>query len=116
MAGTEVATSRHVTGRCLVLVALLASGCAPAISSSAGDATITAAVVTALLNNDQVDGTQVNVRTDGGVVYLEGTQSTSVAASEVVALARAVDGVRDVQAQIDVVGTAALATDNDGAH
>ncbi len=77
-------------------------GCGQTIDTTIGDAQITAAVKTALLNADTIDGTLVSVRTQAGVVYLEGVQPSPAAAAEVVSIVRGVTGVRDVQASLTV--------------
>jgi osmotically-inducible protein OsmY len=84
----------------LALVGVI--GCAQTIDTTIGDAQITAAVKTALLNTDTIDGTLVSVRTEGGVVYLQGVQPSPAAAAEVVSIVRSVTGVRDVQASLTV--------------
>lgn len=86
----------------MLILPLLAGGCAPAVDATAADAGITAAVVTALLNDSSVDGTLVNVRTEAGVVYLEGQQPTAGALMDVVDIAKRVAGVRDVQSSLTV--------------
>ncbi len=89
--------------RIAVLTTLLAAaGCATAIDTTMADATITAAVKTALLNDTTIDGTLVTVETSGGVVRLGGTQPTEEAAAAVVSIVRRVEGVRDVQSEIVV--------------
>jgi hyperosmotically inducible protein len=84
----------------IALLVLSTAACAPAIDATIHDATITAAVKTALLNADEVDGTLVTVRTDGATVYLGGEQPSPEAAAHVVTIVRGVDGVRDVQSEI----------------
>jgi osmotically-inducible protein OsmY len=96
-------TSTGVLIRLGVLVVLLAAmACARAIDATIGDAAVTAAVKTALLNDPSVDGTLVTVQTDGGVVQLGGTQPTADAAAAVVRIVRGVEGVRDVESKIEV--------------
>lgn len=88
--------------RLMLILPLLGVGCAPTVDATAADAGITAAVVTALLNDSSVDGTLVNVRTEAGVVYLEGQQPTTEAVADVVDIASGVEGVRDVQSSLTV--------------
>jgi len=84
----------------LALVGVI--GCAQTIDTTIGDAQITAAVKTALLNTDTIDGTLVSARAQAGVFYLRGVQPSPAAAAEVVAIVRGVTGVRDVQASLTV--------------
>lgn len=84
----------------LALVGVI--GCGQTIDTTIGDAQITAAVKTALLNADTIDGTLVSVRTQAGVVYLQGVQPSPEAAAEVVSIVRGVTNVRDVQASLTV--------------
>jgi hyperosmotically inducible protein len=107
--GINVAHLSRVTLRALVGAALLmASGCVHGDSipivdrGTVADAAITAAVKTALLNDARVDGTQIVVTTQAGVVRLAGSQASRDAAAEVVSIVRGVDGVRDVQSTITV--------------
>jgi osmotically-inducible protein OsmY len=75
------------------------------------DAKITAAVKTALLNDPRIDGTQVTVNTQAGVVRLGGSQPSRDAAAEVVSIVQGVDGVRDVQSSITVASGDAADSD-----
>jgi hyperosmotically inducible periplasmic protein len=87
--------------RIALLVCLsLAAACGRSIDTTIQDATITAAVTTALLNDTAIDGTLITVRTEAGVVYLTGTQPTPEAGERAVSLARSVQGVADVQSSI----------------
>ncbi len=117
-AGTKVAHLSRVTLRVLLAAALLmASGCAHGVSipivdpATVADAAITAAVKTALLNDARVDGTQIIVTTQSGIVRLEGSQPSRDAAAEVVSIVRGVDGVRDVQSTVTVAPGAAVDSD-----
>lgn len=56
----------------LSCVILVSAGCGQAIDATVHDATITAAVQTALLNDPGIDGTAIEVRTRAGIVYLAG--------------------------------------------
>ena len=99
----------------LMLTLAFMAGCARAVRmpvvdpATIADATITAAVTTALLNNPHIDGTQIAVRTEAGVVRLDGNQPTPQAAAEVVSIARDVQGVRDVQSAITVAAASEAA-------
>jgi hyperosmotically inducible protein len=103
--------------RALVLVAALAS---PAVTvgcgASAGgggainrpnandDATISTRVKTALLNEPGVNATDINVRSNGGVVTLTGEVPSNDEAQKAIATARRIPGVRDVKSELKVGG------------
>jgi hyperosmotically inducible protein len=97
--------------------AVVAVGCAHGASipvvdpATVADATITANVKTALLNDSRVDGTQVTISTQSGVVRLVGTQPSLEAAAQVVAIVQSVDGVREVQSSITVSPTSTADSD-----
>lgn len=86
----------------IVLLVALASGpaCSRTIDTTIQDATITAAVQTALLNDVSVDGARVDVRTDAGVVYLSGWVASAEEASRVLAIVRSVREVRGVESAL----------------
>jgi hyperosmotically inducible periplasmic protein len=91
----------------LVLVLLTAAvACSRTIDSTITDATITAGVKTALLNDTTIDGTRVQVRTEAGIVHLSGGVGSQQEAEYVVTLVRAVNGVREVRSSL-AVGDAA---------
>ena len=70
----------------------------------AQDLLITAAVKTALLNDQQVDGVRVDVETLEGVVTLSGVVPTAAGERRAIELARAVNGVVDVKSKLRVEG------------
>lgn len=101
-----------------LIAAMIATGaCARPVTfpvvdpATVADASITAAVKTALLNDSRIDATEVTVATQAGVVTLGGSQPSREAAAEVVSIVRSVEGVRDVQSNIRV--EAADAADSD---
>jgi hyperosmotically inducible protein len=82
-----------------LFVLVLASGCAvknvsPDIED---DATITARVKTALLNDQQLATTRIDVTTVDGVVTLSGPLKSPTDEQRAVEIARRVAGVRDVR-------------------
>jgi osmotically-inducible protein OsmY len=87
------------------LAMLGVAACAQTVDTTIRDAAITAAVTTALLNSDAIDGTLVSVRTEAGVVYVQGVQPSQAAAVEVESIVRGVNGVRDVQASVTVAAS-----------
>ena len=93
----------------LFLLVLLASCAFPACGSSirtmnAGaamdDATITARVKTALLNDEQVGATKIDVTTVGGVVTISGTVRNRAEEARAIELARKTPGVKDVKSTL----------------
>jgi len=86
----------------LACCVIAASSCAPVIDTTIPDAALTAAVTTALLNSDDIDGTLVSVRTQNSVVHLDGTQPSPEAVDRVLGIVRRVEGVRDVKSSIEV--------------
>ena len=106
--GTAVAPCIDVLLRIVLTCAVLAgSGCGATIDTTVSDASITAAVTTALLNDDRIDGTAIDVRTSGGVVRLTGAVASADDLSYVLALVRRVESVRAVESSI-VVDPAAV--------
>jgi len=85
----------------LVLVALL-SGCAATASRTHDDLTTTTQVKIALLNDPQVGGLRLDVKTFQGVVTLGGTVRSAADEQHAVALAKRIQGVRDVRSQLKV--------------
>ena len=73
-------------------------------SGTMDDATITARVKTALLNDTQVNATKIDVTTSNGVVNLSGTVRSKTEEDRAVQLARQVSGVREVKANLTVGG------------
>jgi len=64
------------------------------------DATVTARVKAALLNDPQVNATKVDVTTNGGIVTLTGTVRSKAEEARAIELARKVTGVRDVKSTL----------------
>ena len=84
-----------------VLAALLVAACGgKTISSTMDDATITARVKTALLNDTQLPATRINVSTSNGVVTMTGVVRSKADEDRAVQLARQVGGVKDVKSDL----------------
>lgn len=84
------------------VLALAVSACAgDATHRSTGayidDATITAAVKTKLIGDETVKARNINVDTYNGVVQLSGFVESRVEASQAIALAEEVEGVKSVK-------------------
>jgi hyperosmotically inducible protein len=86
-----------------LLVPLLAAGCGKSVGETIDDATVTARVKTALLNDDQVGGLGIDVDTFKGVVTLSGRVKTQAEADRAMQLARSVDGVTEVKSTLQVI-------------
>ena len=69
-------------------------------SGTMDDATITARVKTALLNDPEIGAVKIDVATHDGVVTLSGSVPTKRDEARAVDLARRVQGVRDVVSQL----------------
>ena len=75
-----------------------------AATDSATDLAITAQVKAALAADDQLSALGINVDTENGVVSLKGPAPTASAAERATVLAKAVDGVTDVNNMLTVSG------------
>jgi hyperosmotically inducible protein len=96
-------------GGCLLTLAfvfsLAAAACgAKPIGNTMDDATITAQVKTALLNDPQLNATKIDVSTSNGVVTISGTVKSQPEQQRAIQLARQVNGVRDVRSNLTVGG------------
>jgi osmotically-inducible protein OsmY len=89
-----------------ILVAVSAVACSHAVSTAFDDAAITAAVKTALLNDEEISGWTIDVETAQGVVTLRGMVGSSREEQRAIELLRAVPGVRDVRSQLQPVSAA----------
>lgn len=88
--------------------AVASSGCGSGggvhIQSASPDATVTARVKTALLNDTQINATKIDVTTSGGVVTLAGSVRSQADADRAVQLTRGTNGVKDVKSELHVGG------------
>jgi osmotically-inducible protein OsmY len=85
-----------------LLVPLVVAACAKTVGETIDDATITARVKTALLNDPQVGGLRIDVDTTLGVVTMSGVVRSQSEAERAVQLARGITGVRDVKSTLQV--------------
>lgn len=83
----------------LVLVVLLA-GCGATTSRTNDDLTTTTQVKIALLSDAQVGGLRLEVKTFQGVVTLAGTVRSAADEQHAIALAKRIQGVRDVRSEL----------------
>jgi hyperosmotically inducible protein len=87
----------------LVLVLpLLFAACGKSVGETIDDATITARVKTALLNDPQVAGTRIDVDTNLGVVTMSGIVKSREEEQRAVQVARGVSGVKEVKSTLQV--------------
>lgn len=91
-----------------LLLPLFAVACAGGrpVANTMDDATITARVKTVLLNDPQVNATKIDVSTSNGVVVMSGQVRSKAEEERAIQLARQVSGVKDVKANLTVVGSA----------
>jgi len=93
--------------RSIVAVALSAAllgacGGGKAVSSTIEDASITAQVKTALLNDTEINATRIDVSTANGVVTMSGSVASAAEQERAIQLVRQVSGVRDVRANLAI--------------
>jgi osmotically-inducible protein OsmY len=81
---------------------LPALGCGKTVGETVDDATITTRVKTALLNDPDVGGLKIDVDTFKGVVTLSGGVKTPAEQQKAIAIARRMDGVKDVKSTIQI--------------
>jgi hyperosmotically inducible periplasmic protein len=98
---------QHRTILSLALIALFIlpltfAACGKTVGETIDDATITARVKTALLNDPQVGGLKIDVDTTKGVVTMSGIVKSQAEEQRAVQLARQVDGVKDVKSTLQV--------------
>jgi osmotically-inducible protein OsmY len=86
----------------LLVLPLTFVACARTIDQTIDDATITARVKTALLNDPQIGVAKIDVDSANGVVTLSGTVKSEADAARAVGLARRAIGVTDVQSMLQV--------------
>ena len=75
-------------------------GMTPRIAPATDDATITVRVRTALLNDPVVHASEITVMAQNGVVILRGQVHGQPEANAAIAVARRIEGVRDVQSEL----------------
>jgi len=86
-----------------MLAAALLTACGGrTISTTMDDAAITAQVKTTLLNDTQLNATKIDVSTSNGIVTISGTVRSKPEQDRAVQLARQVNGVKDVRANLTV--------------
>jgi osmotically-inducible protein OsmY len=86
----------------LAPVAVSTAACGKTVGETIDDATITARVKTALLNDPDVGGLKIDVDTFKGVVTLSGSVKSQAEATRAVAVARNTSGVTDVKSTLQI--------------
>lgn len=81
---------------------LPAAGCGKTVGDTIDDATITTRIKTALLNDPDVGGLKIDVDTFKGVVTLSGAVKSTAEQQKAIAIARRMDGVRDVKSTLQI--------------
>jgi len=85
-----------------LLSPLFVAACGKSVGETIDDATITAQVKTALLNDPVVAGLKIDVDTFKGVVTLSGAVKSAAERDKAIALARPVKGVKDVKSTLQI--------------
>jgi len=86
----------------LLVLPLTFAACGKSVGETIDDATISARVKTALLNDPQVGGMKIDVDTTQGVVTMSGIVKSQTEADRAVQLARQANGVKDVKSTLQV--------------
>jgi len=92
----------------LLIAPILTAACGKTVGETIDDATITARVKTALLNEPEI-GTggvfKIDVDTFKGVVTLSGAVKSAEERDRAIAIARKIKGVTDVKSTLQITGT-----------
>jgi osmotically-inducible protein OsmY len=82
------------------LFVVACGGLTPRIAPATDDATITVRVRTALLNDPVVHASEIDVMAQNGIVFLRGQVHGQAEANAAIAVARRIQGVKDVQSEL----------------
>jgi osmotically-inducible protein OsmY len=90
----------------IVALQVMLTGCAGSVGSprvvpATDDQSVTARVRAALLNDRVVHGNEITVAAQGGVVVLSGQVHGAEEANAAIAIARRVEGVKDVRSELE---------------
>lgn len=83
-------------------VPLVLAGCGKSVQDTIDDATITARVKTALLNDTDVQAFRIDVDTFKGVVTLSGRVKTKAEEEKAIAVAQKINGVVSVKSALQI--------------
>ena len=86
----------------LIVLPLTVAACSKTVDATLDDATITARVKTALLNDPQVGAMKIDVDTTQGVVTLSGIVKSQADASRAIQLAKQAAGANDVKSALQI--------------
>jgi hyperosmotically inducible periplasmic protein len=86
----------------IVTATVFTAACGKSVGETIDDAGITAQVKTALLNDPDVGGLRIDVDTSKGLVTLSGVVKSKDEEAKAIAIARKVDGVKDVKSTLQV--------------
>ena len=92
--------SRNHVAIVFSLFVVACGGLTPRIAPATDDASITVRVRTALLNDPVVHGSEIDVTAQNAVVFLRGQVHGQTEANAAIAVARRVEGVKDVQSEL----------------
>jgi osmotically-inducible protein OsmY len=87
----------------ILIAPMFLTACGKSVGETIDDSTITAQVKTSLLNDKDVGGLRIDVDTFKGIVTLSGAVKTAAERDKAVALARTIDGVKDVKSTLQIV-------------
>ena len=92
--------SRTYVAIAFSLFVVACGGMTPRIVPNTSDESITVRVRTALLNDPVVHASEINVAAQNGVVVLRGQVHGQAEANAAIAVARRIEGVKDVQSEL----------------
>jgi hyperosmotically inducible periplasmic protein len=92
--------SRNHVAIAFSLFVMACGGMTPRIAPDTDDATITVRVRTALMNDPVVHANEIDVMAQSGIVLLRGQVHGQAEANAAVAVARRIEGVKDVQSEL----------------
>jgi hyperosmotically inducible protein len=99
---TRVVMSLLLACSMLAPITLGTVACGKTVGETIDDATITTQVKTALLNDPDVGGLRIDVDTTVGVVTLSGVVKSETEANKAIAVAKRIEGVKDVKSTLQV--------------
>jgi osmotically-inducible protein OsmY len=86
----------------VVVLVVLLTGCAATTSKTNDDLTTSTQVKIALLGDARLGGLRLDVKTFQGVVTLAGTVGSAADEQHAMAVAKQIQGVRDVRSQLKI--------------
>ena len=86
----------------MMVLPLLLAGCGKTVGETIDDATITARVKTAFINDPLVGALRIDVDTFKGVVTLSGRVKSKEEENKAIALAKGIKGVADVKSTLQI--------------